>query len=258
MWSFKKSPRPEELSTLTRTASFRCVLKPMANRSALVLGRSFGGHVYVISPPSRPKMYVVPAERAKTREKEDVKTAECQHKHYYNSKAGMDAVCVQSTVSLECYIVLSNDFAELWATYHSWTALSSVWGFKYTHVNSWVWENSTEIREAGTASLIMLHNYSVLLLLPASHPEGRDTSEFAVKSPWCPGTQHGRGAPPHLSRFISSLKGRSSKQHYWLPGPIMSFLWPPSQLFPVSLHYPVVSWSCMKGLNMTWWMEEWF
>ncbi|TNN59845.1 hypothetical protein EYF80_029951 [Liparis tanakae] len=39
-----KSPRPEELSTLTRTASFRCVLKPMASRSALVLGRSFGGH----------------------------------------------------------------------------------------------------------------------------------------------------------------------------------------------------------------------
>lgn len=61
MWSFKKSPRPGVLSTLTKTASFRCVLKPMASRSALVLGRSFGGQVYVISPPSRPNMYVVPA-----------------------------------------------------------------------------------------------------------------------------------------------------------------------------------------------------
>lgn len=70
MWSFKKSPRPEELSTLTRTASFRCVLKPMASRSALVLGRSFGGHVYVISPPSRPNMYVVPA-RDKKKEREN-------------------------------------------------------------------------------------------------------------------------------------------------------------------------------------------
>lgn len=68
MCSFRKSPRPEELSTLTRTASFRCVLKPMASRSALVLGRSFGGHVYVISPPSRPKMYVVPAGRKKKAE----------------------------------------------------------------------------------------------------------------------------------------------------------------------------------------------
>lgn len=67
MWSFKKSPRPEELSTLTRTASFRCVLKPMASRSALVLGRSLGGHVYVISPPSRPNMYVVPAGEEKKR-----------------------------------------------------------------------------------------------------------------------------------------------------------------------------------------------
>lgn len=70
MWSFKKSPRPEELSTLTRTASFRCVLKPMASRSALVLGRSFGGHVYVISPPSRPNMYVVPARENKKRGEE--------------------------------------------------------------------------------------------------------------------------------------------------------------------------------------------
>ncbi|KAG7277467.1 hypothetical protein CRUP_010615 [Coryphaenoides rupestris] len=40
--------RPEELSTLTSTASFRCVLKPTASRSARVLGRSLGGHVYVI------------------------------------------------------------------------------------------------------------------------------------------------------------------------------------------------------------------
>lgn len=68
MWSFKKSPRPEELSTLTRTASFRCVLKPMASRSARVLGRSLGGHVYMISPPSRPNMYVVPAREKKKRE----------------------------------------------------------------------------------------------------------------------------------------------------------------------------------------------
>lgn len=138
MWSFKKSPRPEELSTLTRTASFRCVLKPMASRSALVLGRSFGGHVYVISPPSRPNMYVVPAERDKTRIKNvnsvfllssvyQAWLTDCQHANIINTVKPASMPCVQSTVSLECFIVQSDDSAKQWATYHSWTALSPVW-----------------------------------------------------------------------------------------------------------------------------------
>lgn len=102
MWSFKKSPRPEELSTLTKTASFRCVLKPMASRSARVLGRSLGGHVYVISPPSRPNMYVVPAgeeKKEETAQKEkvssplwsDTKRRLSTAEHYYHSKSSISA-----------------------------------------------------------------------------------------------------------------------------------------------------------------------
>lgn len=49
-------------------------------------------------------------------------------------------MCAENRQS-ERFIVLSNDFAEHRATYHSWTALSSIWEFKYTHVNSWVEEN---------------------------------------------------------------------------------------------------------------------
>ncbi len=37
------------------------VLKPTASLSVLVLGLSLLGHVYVISPPPFPKMYVAPA-----------------------------------------------------------------------------------------------------------------------------------------------------------------------------------------------------
>lgn len=111
--------------------------------------------------------------------------------------------CVQSTVTLECYIVLSNDFAKHQATYHSWTALSPVWGFKYTRVNSWVGENSEEMREAGTAFLIMLHNYSVLLPLPDFTSRGKRYKWMLVNLqpyPRCPGNQHAKRAPSRLSR----------------------------------------------------------
>lgn len=158
--SFRKSPRPEELSTLTRTASFRCVLKPMASRSALVLGRSFGGHVYVISPPSRPNMYVVPAREKERKSRDNIyKTlgtwsTHCQHNNIINTRLDKAMPCVQSNVSLKCFIVPSNDFTKHWATHHSWTTLSPIWGFKYTHVNSWEREHSAEMREAGTGATL--------------------------------------------------------------------------------------------------------
>lgn len=45
----------------TRIPSLMVVLKPNASLSVLVLGLSLLGHVYVISPPPFPKMYVAPA-----------------------------------------------------------------------------------------------------------------------------------------------------------------------------------------------------
>lgn len=45
----------------TSMPSLMLVLKPTARRSVLVLGRSLLGHVYVISPPPFPKIYVAPA-----------------------------------------------------------------------------------------------------------------------------------------------------------------------------------------------------
>lgn len=115
----------------------------------------------------------------------------------------------------------------------------------------------------GAALLITPRNYSVLLPLTVSPLPGRDTSRcqrflvfFFQQGPWCPGkpacqTEWGGGASPRLSRFISSLKGRLSRLRYWLTAPIMPFLWPPNQLFPVSPHYLVVFISRMKGLNTT-------
>lgn len=69
---------------------------------------------------------------------------------------------------LQCFIVLNNTFAERWATYHSWTALSPIWGLKHTSVNSRARENSFKIRKAGTGTAfpIMLCNYSDLLPRP--------------------------------------------------------------------------------------------
>lgn len=46
--------------------------------------------------------------------------------------------------------------------------------------------------------------------------------------------------------FISSFKGRITRLHYWLTAPIMPFLWPPNQPFPVSLHYLLSSASIWK------------
>lgn len=129
--------------------------------------------------------------------------------------------CVQSTVTVECFIVLSNDFAKHWATYHSWAALRAVWGLKYTHVNSRVPENSAEMREAGTGAAF-LHNAAQLLSFTATAwftSRGKRYEGMLVNLQSCPlspGNQHAKRAPPRLSRFISSLKGRRGRQHYWL------------------------------------------
>lgn len=53
--------RPGALSIRTKMPSFTVVLNPTASRSVLVLGLSFAGQVYRMSPPLFPKMYVAPA-----------------------------------------------------------------------------------------------------------------------------------------------------------------------------------------------------
>lgn len=110
----------------------------------------------------------------------------------------------------------------------------------------------------GAAPLAMLRSYSVLLPQPVSHLLWGETGGGMIRVWGARVNWDAKRAPPHLSRFISSLKGRHRLQHYRPTGQVMPFLRPPNQLFPVSLHYLAVSSSHMKDLNTTWWMEERF
>lgn len=219
MWSFKKSPRPEELSTLTRTASFRCVLKPMASRSARVLGRSLGGHVYVISPPSRPNMYVVPAGERKeeeTAQKENVSSPFIQYEdlavntgtlllqqiQYLCCVRGAQAAC---SVSL-CWIIPLQS-AEQHITLEQLSA--PIWGLKHTSVISPAQENSFKIRKAGSGSAfpIMLCNYSDLLPQPGSLV-GRNRMWMLANFRSCPQCP---GKLPNWHLFVSRASLAVSK-----------------------------------------------